>query len=49
MTLIADAYSSSVRPVLQGVLGAGIEDLARVKSIGPRLAEAIYQRLHPDG
>jgi excinuclease ABC subunit C len=33
---------------LQGVLGAGVEDLARVRGIGARLAEAIYQRLHPD-
>ncbi|MBS0396921.1 MAG: excinuclease ABC subunit C, partial [Proteobacteria bacterium] len=33
---------------LQGVLGAGIEDLARVRGIGRRLAEAIYERLHPD-
>jgi excinuclease ABC subunit C len=33
---------------LHGVLGAGIEDLARVRGIGRRLAEAIYERLHPD-
>jgi excinuclease ABC subunit C len=33
---------------LQGVLGAGVEDLARVRGIGRRLAEAIYERLHPD-
>ncbi|MBS0374973.1 MAG: excinuclease ABC subunit UvrC [Proteobacteria bacterium] len=34
---------------LQGVLGAGIEDLAQVRGIGRHLAEAIYERLHPDG
>ena len=33
---------------LQGVLGAGIEDLSRVHGIGRRLAQAIYERLHPD-
>jgi excinuclease ABC subunit C len=33
---------------LQGILGAGIEDLERVPGIGRRLAEAIYARLHPD-
>ena len=33
---------------LQGVLGAGLEDLERVPGIGPRLAAAIYARLHPD-
>jgi excinuclease ABC subunit C len=33
---------------LHGVLGAGVEDLARVRGIGRRLAEAIYERLHPD-
>jgi excinuclease ABC subunit C len=33
---------------LQGILGAGIEDLERVPGIGRRLAEAIYRRLHPD-
>jgi len=34
---------------LHGVLGAGVEDLARVRGIGHRLAEAIYERLHPGG
>jgi len=34
---------------LHGVLGAGVEDLARVRGIGRRLAEAIYERLHPGG
>ena len=34
---------------LQGVLGAGIEDLAQVRGIGRRLAAALYGRLHPDG
>jgi len=33
---------------LQGVLGAGIDDLAQVRGIGRHLAEAIYARLHPD-
>ncbi|HUO96560.1 MAG TPA: excinuclease ABC subunit UvrC [Steroidobacteraceae bacterium] len=33
---------------LHGVLGAGVEDLARVRGIGRRLAAAIYERLHPD-
>jgi len=33
---------------LQGILGAGVSDLAAVPSIGPRVAEAIYQHLHPD-
>lgn len=33
---------------LQGIQGAGIEDLERVPGIGRRLAEAIYARLHPD-
>jgi len=33
---------------LQGILGAGIGDLAAVPGIGPRVAEAIYQHLHPD-
>ena len=34
---------------LQGVLGAGIEDLTRVRGISRRLAEVIYERLHPGG
>ena len=33
---------------LHGVLGAGIDDLARIRGIGRGLAEAIYARLHPD-
>jgi excinuclease ABC subunit C len=33
---------------LQGILGAGVSDLAAVPGIGPRVAEAIYQHLHPD-
>jgi len=32
---------------LQGVLRAGIEDLARAAGIGPALAQAIYEHLHP--
>ena len=32
---------------LQGVLRAGIEDLARTPGIGPALAQAIYEHLHP--
>jgi excinuclease ABC subunit C len=32
---------------LQGVLRAGIEDIARVPGIGPALAQAIYEHLHP--
>jgi excinuclease ABC subunit C len=33
---------------LQGVLRAGIEDLARVRGIGQRLAATIYAHLHPE-
>ncbi len=32
---------------LQGVLRAGIEDLARAPGIGPTLAQAIFEHLHP--
>ncbi|MGH8203869.1 MAG: excinuclease ABC subunit UvrC, partial [Steroidobacteraceae bacterium] len=32
---------------LQGVLRAGVEDLARAPGIGPALAQAIYEHLHP--
>ncbi len=32
---------------LQGVLRAGKEDLARAPGIGPALAQAIYEHLHP--
>jgi excinuclease ABC subunit C len=32
---------------LQGVLRAGIEDLARARGIGPALAQAIFEHLHP--
>jgi excinuclease ABC subunit C len=32
---------------LQGVLRAGIEDLARAPGIGPSLAQAIFEHLHP--
>jgi len=34
---------------LQGIMGAGVDDLARVHGISPRLAESIYERLHPGG
>jgi excinuclease ABC subunit C len=34
---------------LQGVMGAGIEDLTKVRGIGRRLAESIYNDLHLDG
>ena len=34
---------------LQGVMGAGIEDLAKVRGIGRALAETIYNELHLDG
>jgi excinuclease ABC subunit C len=33
---------------LQGVKGAGVEDLIRVRGIGRRLAETIYNELHVD-
>jgi excinuclease ABC subunit C len=32
---------------LQGVVRAGIEDLARAPGIGPALAQVIYEHLHP--
>jgi excinuclease ABC subunit C len=32
---------------LQGVLKAGIEDLARAPGIGPALAQSIFEHLHP--
>ena len=32
---------------LQGVLRAGTQDLARAPGIGPALAQAIYEHLHP--
>jgi excinuclease ABC subunit C len=32
---------------LQGVLRAGVEDLARAPGIGPSLAQAIFEHLHP--
>nr|PZN68603.1 MAG: excinuclease ABC subunit C [Pseudomonadota bacterium] len=32
---------------LQGVMRAGVPDLAQVKGIGPALAQLIYDRLHP--
>jgi excinuclease ABC subunit C len=32
---------------LQGVLRAGVEDLGRAPGIGPALAQAIYEHLHP--
>ncbi len=33
---------------LQGVISAGMDDLARVRGIGRTLAETIYNDLHPD-
>jgi len=32
---------------LQGIAGAGVDDLSRVHGISRRLAEAIYEHLHP--
>ncbi|MDE2347911.1 MAG: excinuclease ABC subunit UvrC [Gammaproteobacteria bacterium] len=34
---------------LQGVLRAGIEDFTRIHGLGQRLAEVIYEHLHPGG
>jgi excinuclease ABC subunit C len=34
---------------LQGVLGAGVDDLIKVRGIGRSLAESIYNNLHLDG
>jgi excinuclease ABC subunit C len=33
---------------LQGVLGAGVDDLVKVRGIGRKLAETIYNELHAD-
>ena len=32
---------------LQGVLRAGIDDFLQIRGLGPRLAEVIYEHLHP--
>ena len=34
---------------LQGVIGAGIDDLTKVRGISRKLAESIYNDLHHDG
>ena len=34
---------------LQGVRGAGIDDLVKIRGISRSLAERIYENLHPDG
>jgi excinuclease ABC subunit C len=34
---------------LQGVMGAGVDDLVKVRGIGRTLAETIYNDLHDDG
>ena len=33
---------------LQAIAGAGVEDLTQVRGISRRLAEAIYEHLHPN-
>ena len=33
---------------LQAIAGAGVEDLTQVRGISRRMAEAIYEHLHPD-